>query len=117
MHQKQGNIAERKAANRLRSLGYKVIELNWKVPTAEIDIIATKGRRNSKQILFFEVKYRKNPMQGSGFSYITPVKLNQMSYAANLYLSLNSISYQPRLGAIEVSKVDYSEISILTNLS
>ena len=34
---------------------------------------------------FVEVKHRKNDKAGDGTAYITPKKLKQMQFAANLY--------------------------------
>jgi Holliday junction resolvase-like predicted endonuclease len=37
-----GHDAEKIAAQYLKTNGYKIIELNWKTPRCEIDIVASK---------------------------------------------------------------------------
>lgn len=79
----EGAIAEDAAAMHLKSHGYKIIEQNWKTKWCEIDLIASKGNR----VHFVEVKYRRVNSWGDGLSAITPKKLNQMSFAAKLWMS------------------------------
>lgn len=82
---KIGNRAEKSAAKHLKGRGFRVIEFNWKVPSAEIDIIAQKG----DSMYFAEVKYRSTNKQGDGLDYIHPRKLHQMSRAAELWVQIN----------------------------
>jgi len=93
-----GQLAETKAAEYLRSLGYTIIDCNWKTKWCEIDIIAER----KGVVHFVEVKYRKNDAQGSGLSAITPKKLRQMKFAAQLWLAHKSVELSV-LSAIEVS--------------
>jgi putative endonuclease len=78
-----GHDAEQRGARYLEDTGYKIIELNWRVPAAEIDIVASKGGC----MYFVEVKYRQTSLQGDGFDYITPAKMKHMQRAAKLWLS------------------------------
>ncbi len=98
-----GNKAEDVAASYLRRHKYKVIERNWSNRFCEIDIIAKKG----SQLIFVEVKYRKDSQHGSGFDYITPSKLQQMEYAANYWVSSNEYSGSYGLAAIELEGSSY----------
>lgn len=76
-----GDSAETIAADYLKRKGHRIIERNWKTKFCEIDIVSTKG-----SILYFtEVKYRKVAQQGDGVAAITPKKLKQMQFAAELY--------------------------------
>lgn len=79
----EGSIAERAASEYLQSLGYRIIDENWKTKWCEIDIIALKDDR----VHFVEVKYRRVSTWGSGLQAITPKKLKQMDFAARLWLS------------------------------
>jgi putative endonuclease len=109
-----GHKAEKVAANYLESKGYKIIALNWRHARAEIDIVAQKkSLLRSQPLVFFEVKYRVNNYQGQGLDYITPKKLAQMKFAAELYVSLNKYVGDYRLGAIELSGLNYEVTSFL----
>jgi putative endonuclease len=103
-HNVDGKNAEDSVANYLMSQGFKVLEQNWKTPKCEIDIIAIKDNC----IYFVEVKYRGTNLQGDGFEYVTPAKIKQMSYAANLWVATNNWEGEYCLSAAAVSGFDYS---------
>ena len=86
MKQQSGAIAEATVAGHLTSLGYRIIDQNWRTPSCEIDIVA----RKNKTMYFVEVKYRKTTQQGTGADYITASKIRQMKYAARLWVQLNN---------------------------
>lgn len=107
-----GHEAEKRAAMYLRQCGYTVVEINWKTPVCEIDIIAqTRG-----VIHFVEVKFRKNDNQGSGFEYITSKKLQQMTYAAEVWVQQTRWRGAYQLSAIELSGVNYSVTNFLESI-
>jgi ribonuclease HII len=76
-----GNEAESTVATWLESDGFHVVERNWKTKFCEIDIVAKKDDR----LYFVEVKHRKQAGQGGGIAAITPRKLRQMRFAAEVY--------------------------------
>lgn len=96
-----GNEAEEKAAKWLLSQGFTISERNWKTKYCEIDCIARKNG-----ILYFvEVKYRTSSKQGGGVAAITPKKLEQMRFAAELYMTRNTkLNLQPRLAVLALSQ-------------
>lgn len=98
-----GHSAEKKAAEYLMRQGFRIRGINWKTRYCEIDIVAEK----SKTIHFIEVKYRLSDSQGKGFDYITPRKLRQMRFAANMWTQQNSWAGDYCLGAIEISGGDF----------
>lgn len=104
-----GYEAEDKAKEYLENLGYTVIDSNWHNKWAEIDIIATKDNT----VYFVEVKYRKNSSQGFGMDYITPKKVKQMSFAAEMWVSDNRWNGQYQLSAISI---DDSEITFIKDI-
>ncbi|MCA9327411.1 YraN family protein [Candidatus Saccharibacteria bacterium] len=114
-----GHDAEKVAAKHLEALGYTIIMLNWRVRRAEIDIVAQRHPRfrPSGPLVFFEVKYRKTDAQGRGFDYITPRKLEQMRFAAELYVSTEDYQGDYALGAIEVSGTEYRVTGVLDSLT
>jgi ribonuclease HII len=75
-----GHPAEIIAADYLITLGFKILDINWKTKYCEIDIVAVKKKR----VYFVEVKSRSSTHSGTGFEYITSKKLNQMKFAAEM---------------------------------
>jgi ribonuclease HII len=103
-----GDKAEGAAAVYLEEHGFRVVERNWKTKWCEIDIVAKK-----QEVLYFvEVKYRKTDHQGGGIAAITPKKLDQMTFAARLWMQRAGQS-DARLSAIEVSGSDFSVTQFL----
>jgi ribonuclease HII len=98
-----GREAEAAAAEYLEGLGYKIRVQNWRTRQCEIDIVAEKD----KTIYCVEVKYRQNTAQGSGLDYITPKKLQQMYFAAEVWAAKNHWQNDICLAAIEVAGDDY----------
>lgn len=95
-----GNAAEEKAAGWLTAQGFTIHERNWKTKYCEIDCIAKKG----KELYFIEVKYRSSTTQGGGVAAITPKKLNQMRFAAELYMARHAPTLQPHLAALTLNQ-------------
>lgn len=104
-----GHDAEKRAAKHLESLGFKIRDINWKTRYCEIDIVAEKN----KTIYFVEVKYRRNTAQGIGLEYITPRKLKQMQFAAEMWVQTHTWSGDYQLAAISI---DAEEISFVDTL-
>lgn len=104
-----GHDAEKQAADYLRKLKYKIRELNWKTRYCEIDIIAEM----KKVVWFVEVKSRKNSNQGFGYEYVTPKKLEQMQFAAQMWVQENDWSGDYRLAIVSVDGDDISFIDEL----
>lgn len=108
-----GHDAEKHAAGYLKKNGYKVFELNWRRPRAEIDIVARKKRG---PITFVEVKYRESPSQGGGLDYITPGKLEQMQFAAEMWVAENKYDGEYMLAAMELSGTDFVVDNFITEI-
>lgn len=101
-----GHDAEVKAASYLRTNGFEILGLNWKTRYCEIDIIA----KHQKIIYFIEVKSRKNSKQGYGYEYVTPKKLQQMQFAAEMWV--NNYHYQGDYELAAVS-IDSQKITFI----
>lgn len=65
-----GQWGESVAATHLESLGYRVVERNWRCTLGEIDIVAQDG----DVLVFAEVKTRQSTAFGSPEESITPRK-------------------------------------------
>lgn len=103
LHNISGRAAEEEVAKYLSSRGYKILDRNWKNRWGEIDIIAERNNC----VHFVEVKYRTNNEQGSGLDYITPAKLRQMGFAAEMWINSNGQFEEFVLSAAEVSGPDF----------
>lgn len=108
-----GRKAEAVAAEYLEKLGFKVLQQNYRTRWCEIDIVAEKA----KTVYFVEVKYRQNEEQGSGLEYITPRKLQQMSFAAEFWLADKHRDSQYCLAGLEVTGEDFTVTSFIDSLT
>lgn len=94
-----GKFAENKVADYLRSEKHKIIVQNWRTRWCEIDIVS----KTKFCVFFTEVKFRSSSEWGSGFDYINPAKLKQMSFAAEIWIADNKWTNEVQLMAAEVN--------------
>jgi uncharacterized protein (TIGR00252 family) len=106
-----GHAAEEVAAEYLSRQGYEILEKNWRTRYCEIDIVA----RHKNTVYFVEVKYRRTNKQGSGLEYVTPKKLQQMQFAAEMWVSDHKWKGGYQLAALEVSGENYEVTNFLTD--
>lgn len=97
-----GQIAEQRAAAYLEEHGYTVIDANWKTKWCEIDLVARKG----DTVFLVEVKYRRTNRFGNGIDAITPKKLRQMRFAAQLWQTIHA-GQAIQLAALSVTGDDF----------
>lgn len=102
-----GAVGEDAAAAYLKDAGYQVIARNWKTKICEIDIIARKQGR----VYFVEVKTRQDTRYGGGAAAITPKKLQQMSFAAELWVYAHrwSGAYQLSVLIVDAGTITFVE--------
>ena len=77
-----GNIGEAKAYAHLMSLGYEILETNFKTKIGEIDIIA----KDENRIVFVEVKARATAKFGYPREALTKQKQYTIKKVAEQYL-------------------------------
>ena len=95
-----GIEAENIVANYLTNLGYEVLARRYKTKYGEIDLIA----RDGKEIVFIEVKYRKNI--NDCYEAISERQISRIRNAAELYLAENNFDNLPvRFDAIFCDKI------------
>jgi uncharacterized protein (TIGR00252 family) len=94
-----GKKAEARVAEFLNNEGYKILAQNWRTKVCEIDVVAKK----EDIVYFIEVNYRSSEKQGGGLEYITPKKLNQIHFAAQIWVQQNNWNGDYRLLAAAVS--------------
>ena len=107
-----GRRAEARAAEFLQAKGCKVLGQNWRTRWCEIDIVASRDNT----VFFCEVKYRLHNHQGSGIDYITPKKLQQMQFAAEMWVSQHDWKGAYELCAIEVSGPEFRITNVIRDL-
>lgn len=69
-----GLYGERVAGNYLQSIGYEILERNWRCPIGEIDLIV----RDQNRYVFVEVKTRNGRGFGHPLEAITEIKLGRL---------------------------------------
>ena len=104
-----GHDAEKQAAEYLKQHGFKIRELNWKTKYCEIDIVAEKD----KVVWLVEVKYRRTGGQGYGYEYVTTKKLQQMHFAAEMWVQNHNWKGDYRLAVISI---DGDEITFIEDI-
>lgn len=105
-----GRRAEAAAAAYLVRHGYQILEQNWRTRYCEIDIVALKSR----VVYFVEVKYRRDSRWGSGLDYVTAAKLQQMSFAARLWVQAHNWTEACVLSVASVSGVGFTVSEFIT---
>lgn len=94
-----GNTGEKIAREYLESRGYLIEEYNYRIPSAEIDIIA----REDETVVFIEVKARSGRTYGSPAEAVTRQKQEKIRMAALSYLQNKGWCEAPvRFDVIEV---------------
>ncbi len=94
-----GAAGERSARDYLAAKGAKVLEMNFRRPTGEIDIVA----RLKKTLLFVEVKRRSSLRYGRPAEAVNAAKQAHILRTAQLYLQENGLEDAPvRFDVIEI---------------
>ena len=93
-----GNAGEDRAASFLAGQGFEIMERNWKTRFCEIDIVARRGGI----VYFVEVKTRASARYGAGIEYVTPKKVQQMSFAAEFWVQAHKWKGQYQLAALGI---------------
>jgi len=78
-----GQLGEQLAADRLASLGYEIVERNYRCTEGEIDIVA----RQSGRWVFVEVRTRRGDRFGTPEESLTARKRAHIRASAQRYLS------------------------------
>ena len=95
--QKVGQWGERKAARHYRSVGYRIVEQNWRVVHKEIDLIV----QNDAYIVFVEVKTRTSDFMRPAAA-VNHEKRRLLINAARSYLRRHPTNKQPRFDVVEI---------------
>lgn len=93
-----GHWGESVAAAYLRRRRYRILAAHYRCRLGEIDLIAADRR----YLIFVEVKTRRDSRFAQAAEFVTPAKQRRLIAAAELYLSQNETSLQPRFDVIEI---------------
>jgi putative endonuclease len=77
-----GKLGEDLARKRLKALGYRILEKNYRCPLGEIDLIA----RDGDVLVFVEIKTRRDQSFGPAKEAVTRKKQTQLSKVALAYM-------------------------------
>src|ERR1700744_5115022 len=110
--QKTGTEGETEATEYLRSIGYEILERNWKHSTQEIDIIA----KDKLFIVVAEVKTRSSIAFGEPEAFVNRQKQRNLIKAANAYLEKKKLLLEIRFDILSVMKTgDTYKVSHIKN--
>ena len=94
-----GTEGEQTAREYLTQKGIRILEMNYRRPTGEIDIIG----KHRGRILFIEVKRRSSLRYGRPSEAVNPQKQTHILHTAALYLQENDLTDAPvRFDVIEI---------------
>ncbi len=104
-----GHRYEETAAWYLKSLGYAILELNYRTKFGEIDIIAKKDGC----ISFIEVKYRKTDAYGMPSAAVGRKKQMHIIKASEVYLASYGLTGCQR--SYDVAEILGNKIRVIKN--
>lgn len=97
-HNELGAWGEELASAFLQQKGYVIMERDWKMEHKDLDIIA----KHHGQVVFVEVKTRRNRVFGEPEEAIDYRKLQNLRQAINYYVKSRRINCEIRLDVITV---------------
>ena len=111
--QVEGRKGEEEACAFLAGKGMRVLEKNYMIRGAEIDIIA----RDADTVVFVEVKRRSSLKKGRPAESVTPAKQRKIIMAALHYLKKKRLhDLRLRFDVVEIIKMDGgSDIRLIKN--
>lgn len=83
-----GRLGEDLAFKKIKKMGYRCVERNYKCPLGEIDIIA----KHKGYLVFLEIKTRRGKNTGYAKEAVNQRKMRQISKAALTYMKENNCS-------------------------
>ena len=97
-----GSWGEALAAEYLRKKRYEIVAAGYHSRFGEIDLIA----RTRKYLVFVEVKLRKSAAFGEAKEFVDQRKRDRIRITAEIYLSRNETTLQPRFDVVEIYAPD-----------
>lgn len=104
-----GARGEERCAAYLESIGYEIVEKNFRCKSGEIDIVAREGG----DVVFVEVKTRRSKYAGCASEAVNRDKRRKLFSAAEVYLAEREIGeVNCRFDVAEVYFADGSPVSV-----
>ncbi|MBC7259558.1 MAG: YraN family protein [Chloroflexi bacterium] len=97
--QRLGAFGEEVATRRLRELGYRVVERNYRCAAGEIDVVAMDG----EVMAFVEVRTRRGDRMGTPEESVGPRKQRKMIEVAQTYVAERGYTGAWRLDVVAVA--------------
>lgn len=94
-----GAQGERDAADFLRGLGAEILQMNYRCPWGEIDIICEMHG----VLVFCEVKRRSGNLYGTPAEAVTPAKQRKIIRTAEFWLSAHPVEMPMRFDVLEIT--------------
>ena len=94
----RGKWGESLALKYLMNKSYTKVAAGWRSRFGEIDLIV----KNSKYLVFVEVKLRKNANFAYAREYVGKTKQDKIRATASLWLASHRTKLQPRFDVIEI---------------
>jgi len=91
--QSLGKNGEEYTAHIIQEAGLRLIELNYRCPKGEMDIIA----RDAETLVFIEVRTRRSSYRGWGEESITPNKTRRLQAIASYYVQQQGYKSWPSM--------------------
>jgi putative endonuclease len=106
-----GKLGEDLARKRLKDLGYRILETNYRCSLGEIDLVA----RDGDVLVFAEIKTRKNEFLAQVKEAVTKRKQIQISKVALAYMKSNNLwGSKARFDVVAIGLIDgKKEIEII----
>ena len=96
----KGDKAEHQACRYLEKQGLKLITTNFYCRFGEIDLIMRDNQRDN--LVFIEVRYRKNNHFGGAAISVTPQKQQRITKTALYYMQQNEPSASARFDVVAI---------------
>jgi len=104
--QTRGTVGEDAAVAHLASLGYVILDRNFKTRAGEVDIVA----REQKTTVFVEVKRREAAGHGTAAEFVTASKMRRVVSAARIYAAKHGLTESLiRFDVIAIDVIDGRE--------
>lgn len=98
LHNEIGKIGEEIAQKLIKSIGYEILETNWRFKKFEVDIIA----RDKNVIVVIEVKTRKTDVFGNPEIFVDRKKQRFLIKAINEYVNQRALENEIRFDVVSV---------------
>ncbi len=105
-----GKEREEEARAYLRSRGVRILDVNYRIRTGEIDVIGL----DEEDLVFFEVKYRKSAEKGMAAEAVDVHKQYRICRVSDHYVLVHDVSPERQI-RYDVVAMDGEEITWIKN--